>query len=306
MKKNVILAMSLVIAMSCGSVSAFATETAQTTPLTKVEDTATEQKEDKDAADKDAATEKKEDKDAADKDAATEKKEDKDAADKDAATEKKEDQKSVPMTKLVEAAPAETPKVEVSFKKADLPVVNDVVFVSLRDSASALKLNIAWDAKTRTATVSSDVRSMKLTDGKDVYASTTTIPGAVGMPQPMQLGAAPFINKEGKMYIPAKAYTALVGYDVTITDTDVVIAKQMEAKKEETLPTDKKDEKVEADKKDEKVEADKKDEKVEADKKDEKVEADKKDEKVEADQKDEKVEADQKDNDKKESSTEKA
>lgn len=221
MKKNVILAMSLAVAMGCGSISAYAAETTETTPLTKLENSTQ-------VADKDA-----------DKEADKEVKEE----------EKKEEKKeTVPMTKLeeattekteTEAAPVETVKVEVSYDKKDLPVVNDVVFVPLRDSADALKLNVAWDAKTRTATLSNDTRSMKLTDGKDLYVSTTTIPGAVGMTKPVELGAAPYVAKDGKMFIPAQAYVSLVGYDVTTTDTQVVIAKKAEVPAEKLVPAEK-------------------------------------------------------------------
>mgnify|MGYP003378433366 FL=1 len=46
------------------------------------------------------------------------------------------------------------------------------------------------------------------------------------MTAPQKLGAAPFIDKTNVMYVPAEAFRVLVGYDVTITDSTVTIAKQ--------------------------------------------------------------------------------
>ena len=67
---------------------------------------------------------------------------------------------------------------------------------------------------------------MDFTEGEDLYLSTSTLPGAVGMTAPLTLGAAPFIDEEGTMYVPAESFTALVGLQVEETADQITISAQ--------------------------------------------------------------------------------
>ncbi|WP_394266407.1 stalk domain-containing protein [Anaerotignum sp.] len=113
--------------------------------------------------------------------------------------------------------------VKVSYSKSEMTTKNDVTCVPLRETADALGLTLTWDRDSRTATLESDTRSMDLVEGKDLYVSTSTIPGAVGMTSPSTLGVAPYVADDGAMYVPAEAFEWLVGYDVAEDDTTVTI-----------------------------------------------------------------------------------
>ena len=114
--------------------------------------------------------------------------------------------------------------VKISYSKSEMTTKDDVTCVPLRETADALGLTLTWDRDSRTATLESDTRAMDLAEGKDLYVSTSTIPGAVGMTSPGTLGVAPYIADDGAMYVPAEAFEWLVGYDVTEDDTTVTIA----------------------------------------------------------------------------------
>ena len=136
---------------------------------------------------------------------------------------------TLPITEPVEQIAYEDTikeKNKVTYQKETLPVVNGVSFVPLRETATKLGLSVTWDAKNRVTKLESDTRSVNLIEGNDYYISSTTIKSAVGMTAPQKLGAAPFIDKTNVMYVPAEAFRVLVGYDVTITDSTVTIAKQ--------------------------------------------------------------------------------
>lgn len=113
---------------------------------------------------------------------------------------------------------------KISYSKSEMTTKDDVTCVPLRETADALGLTLTWDRNSRTATLESDTRAMDLAEGKDLYVSTSTIPGAVGMTSPGTLGVAPYIADDGAMYVPAEAFEWLVGYDVTEDDTTVTIA----------------------------------------------------------------------------------
>lgn len=113
---------------------------------------------------------------------------------------------------------------KISYSKSGLTTKNDVTCVPLRETAAALGLTLTWDRDSRTATLKSDTRSMDLAEGKDLYLSTSTIPGAVGMTSPGTLGVAPYIDDAGTMYVPAEAFAWLVGYDVTEDNSTITIS----------------------------------------------------------------------------------
>ena len=114
----------------------------------------------------------------------------------------------------------------VSYGKSELKEQNGTLYVPLRTTAEELQLSLLWDSDTRTATLQSDARSMDFTEGEDLYLSTSTLPGAVGMTAPLTLGAAPFIDATGTMYVPADAFTALVGLQVEETADQITISAQ--------------------------------------------------------------------------------
>lgn len=127
----------------------------------------------------------------------------------------------VPAVENIETAACPT---KISYSKSELTTKNDVTCVPLRETANALGLTLIWNRDSRTATLESDTRSMDLAEGKDLYISTSTIPGAVGMTSPGTLGVAPYIADDGSMYVPAEAFEWLVGYDVIEDDTTLTIA----------------------------------------------------------------------------------
>lgn len=116
--------------------------------------------------------------------------------------------------------------VRISYSADSLPTIGSISYVPLRETADALGLHLSWDRDTRTATLTSDARTMDLTEGMDLYASITTIPHAVGMTAPISFGAAPYIDSQGTMYVPADAFGVLVGYTVTTDDHSLTITAQ--------------------------------------------------------------------------------
>ncbi len=115
---------------------------------------------------------------------------------------------------------------KVSYDINDVINKNNKYYVPLRDTADALGISVDWNKDTRTATISNDTRTMDIAEGKDLYISATTIENAVGMTAPLKLDAAPFIDENGKMQVPAEAFNALVGYNVTIDENTVTISEQ--------------------------------------------------------------------------------
>lgn len=216
MKKNVLLPLTLSALLACGGTSVFA---ADTTTETENNTAITEE-----AAD--ATTEATPDAE----ETATE-----DAADGEAATEITPAEETATETTPAEEATTETAPTEetaatplsISYTLDANAAEGDVHCIPLRATADALGLNVAWNAETRTATLSSETRTMDFAEGVDSYVSTSKIEGAVGMTAPVTYGVAPFINDEGIMYVPAASFGVLVGFDVVITDTDITITEQV-------------------------------------------------------------------------------
>lgn len=221
MKKNVLLPLTLSALLACGGTSVFAadttTETENNTAITEeAADATTEATPDaEEATTEDAAGE-----------AATE---------TTPATEITPAEETATETTPVEEATTETAPTEetaatplsISYTLDANAAEGDVHCIPLRATADALGLNVAWNAETRTATLSSETRTMDFAEGVDSYVSTSKIEGAVGMTAPVTYGVAPFINDEGIMYVPAASFGVLVGFDVVITDTDITITEQV-------------------------------------------------------------------------------
>ena len=116
---------------------------------------------------------------------------------------------------------------KISYSLSDLTMKNDLACVPLRETADALGLTLVWNSESRTATLKSDIHTMNLTEGKDMYVSATTIPDAVDMTSSGILGVAPFIWEDGTMYVPAEAFEWLVGYEVTENNDSVMITQKV-------------------------------------------------------------------------------
>ncbi|MCQ4727385.1 copper amine oxidase N-terminal domain-containing protein [Anaerotignum faecicola] len=99
-------------------------------------------------------------------------------------------------------------------------------FVPLREVCGKLGLELGWNADTETASIQSDTRAMEISEGDTSFVSFTTIKGAVGMTAPITSDEAVYINENGKMYVPAKIFETLVGYDVEINGGTAVISKR--------------------------------------------------------------------------------
>lgn len=106
-------------------------------------------------------------------------------------------------------------------------VKNNVVMVPLRAVAETLGCKVAWDSAARTATITDDTRTMAFTIGMDLYVSAAAPEtGLIGMTSPIKLGAAPYLDAEGRTWVPAEAFEVMIGYRVSKTDTAIEIAPQ--------------------------------------------------------------------------------
>ncbi|MBM6830225.1 hypothetical protein H9X85_11605 [Anaerotignum lactatifermentans] len=114
---------------------------------------------------------------------------------------------------------------EVVFQE-EIVTKNGVSYIPLRQAADGLGLSLTWNREERAAVLCSEMRSMKLTEGVDLYVSTAAQEGMIGMTAPMELGAAPFVDENGKMYIPAEAFSVLVGYEVAEGEGGIVISQR--------------------------------------------------------------------------------
>lgn len=112
---------------------------------------------------------------------------------------------------------------EVVFQE-EIVTKNGVSYIPLRQAADGLGLSLTWNREERAAVLCSDMRTVKLTEGVDLYVSAAAQEGMIGMTSPMELGAAPFVDDNGKMYVPAEAFQALVGYQVTEEQGSIVIS----------------------------------------------------------------------------------
>ncbi len=95
-------------------------------------------------------------------------------------------------------------------------IKDGMAFVPLRATAEALNMNITWDSKQSTANIDDGTRNMNFIEGEDLYVSSASKEGIIGMTSPLKLGVSPYIDNEGKMWIPAEALSNMVGYNVKI------------------------------------------------------------------------------------------
>lgn len=105
-------------------------------------------------------------------------------------------------------------------------------WVPLRVVADGLEIAVAWDAETRTATIDDGTRTMEFREGDNLYCSWSSDPNLLGMTAPAELAGAPVIAANGRMWVPAEAFTVLVGYDVSVQDHTVTINHQQKAEKQ--------------------------------------------------------------------------
>ncbi|HIT72930.1 MAG TPA: copper amine oxidase N-terminal domain-containing protein [Candidatus Fimicola cottocaccae] len=95
-------------------------------------------------------------------------------------------------------------------------IKDGTAFVPLRAVADSFGMSITWDGSTNTCTVDDKTRKMSFTVGNDSYISYSSVEGMIGMTAPLKLGAAPYIDDEGNMYVPAEAFSVMVGYNVKV------------------------------------------------------------------------------------------
>jgi GDSL-like Lipase/Acylhydrolase./Copper amine oxidase N-terminal domain. len=88
-------------------------------------------------------------------------------------------------------------------------VRNSYTFLVLRDIADALKADLAWDNKTKSATFTLKGRKVVLTPGSSVM----TVNG-----EPRTIPAAPFAEG-GRTYVPLGALSDALGFDVVYRNT---------------------------------------------------------------------------------------
>ncbi|GGD76280.1 stalk domain-containing protein [Paenibacillus nasutitermitis] len=85
---------------------------------------------------------------------------------------------------------------------------NDTTFLPMRDIANALKAQLAWDAKTKTATIQANNKVVAFTIG----AKTMKVDGI-----PVPLETPPYLQQNGKnsfTYLPLAALSRGLGYQV--------------------------------------------------------------------------------------------
>lgn len=104
-------------------------------------------------------------------------------------------------------------------------------WVPLRAVADSLGIAIRWDAETRTVTMNDGVRIMEFREGDKLYCSWCSSPDMIGMTAPTELSGAPVIAADGRMWVPAKVFEVLVGYDVCVQDSTIIITYQSESEK---------------------------------------------------------------------------
>lgn len=107
-------------------------------------------------------------------------------------------------------------------------VVKDgVAMVPLRAVAEALGCKVTWDSAERAATINNGIREMTFDIGMDLYASIAAPEtGLIGMTSPIKLGAAPYLDADGRTWVPAETFEVMVGYEVRQTDTTIEIIPQ--------------------------------------------------------------------------------
>ena len=104
-------------------------------------------------------------------------------------------------------------------------------WVPLRVVADGLGMTIQWDGATRTARIDDGVRTMDFHEGESSYISWSSDPHLLGMTAPLELSDAPTIDLQGRMWVPAEAFSVLVGYEVLVGNDTLTIRKQQESRR---------------------------------------------------------------------------
>lgn len=97
-------------------------------------------------------------------------------------------------------------------------VVKGTEMVPLREVSEKLGFSVTWDAKDDTIYLDDGIMNTTLTVGVDSYYASSS--QAIGMSAPQTLGMGPVLI-EGKTYVPAEMFCALLGNE----DKAVVTAK---------------------------------------------------------------------------------
>lgn len=99
-----------------------------------------------------------------------------------------------------------------------------MAFVPLREVAEAFDMKVTWNSEESTANIDDGIRNMNFIEGEDLYVSSASKEGMVGMTSPLKLGVAPYIDNQGKMWIPAEALSNMVGYNIKIKDNGYAVS----------------------------------------------------------------------------------
>lgn len=112
----------------------------------------------------------------------------------------------------------------------EMPVQkNGVTMVPLRSVSEALGCTVTWNQAEQSATIKNDTRQMTVYLGEDSFMSVPAPEtGLVGATAPVSFGCAPYAEN-GYIWVPAKAFEAMVGYTVTIDGESVQIAPEKAA-----------------------------------------------------------------------------
>lgn len=86
--------------------------------------------------------------------------------------------------------------------------VQGVKMVPLREVSEKLGFDVVWNDKEKTITLDDGIMNTVLTLGVDSYYASSVV--AIGMSAPQSLGMGPVVI-EGKTYVPAEMFCALLG-----------------------------------------------------------------------------------------------
>lgn len=92
--------------------------------------------------------------------------------------------------------------------------IDGMCYVPLRNVAETLGFDVEWNGENKSVVLSDLPRYVTMSIGYDGYTLARTAP--------MPIGGAPVI-KDGVTYVPAKLFSDVLEYDVTIADDIVII-----------------------------------------------------------------------------------
>ena len=103
-------------------------------------------------------------------------------------------------------------------------IKNGMAFIPLRELAEAFNMKITWNGEESTANIDDGTRNINFIEGEDLYVSSASKEGIIGMTSPLKLGVSPYIDDEGKIWIPAEALSNMVGYNIKIENNGYAIS----------------------------------------------------------------------------------